>query len=653
VILHSLTLENVGPYAGRQTFDFADDRKRPVTLIGGLNGAGKTTIIHSLFHVLYGARCVSALAPRRSYGAFLLERIHSEREAAAIELALTIPGVRDEVLMVRRQWRKGARSTSDDLDVFVGGSYDEGLSECWDEIIEQLAPLAIARLFFFDGEKIEALADLESAATSLRTAVGSLLGLDLVEQLRTDLVAVQRRALRTSDAAASAALDAHQVELVGAEELAATIRRGVEELDRSLAEAQEDHRQLRQALGAAGGDLVPERVSLEAELEAARAAEGARWEELRGLASEAVGPLTLVANLLDALGATVRAREASGSERGLLTLLEERDRWLVAELKRLGVEPTSKIARSLAADRRRRATEAVTGGAFVPRVSLAYLEGLSTEHLTNWRTHALASLDALDKDVGATDELDRRISRIPSPDSVRVLLDAVSESEDRVSELHGELEEQRQLLKAAEAQVLRARGKRDAELTHIAEAEDDHERQQRVIRHAELAKTTLARLQTRIAERHVSRIADYAEQCLGQLLRKERLIGRVAIDPETFALSLWDCDDRELRAEVLSAGERQLTALALLWALARAAGRPLPVVIDTPLGRLDAGHRRHVVERYMPAASHQVVVLSTDTEIDSELHELLAPSVGVEYHLVNDAEGRTSVAQGYLELSAT
>ena len=60
-----------------------------------------------------------------------------------------------------------------------------------------------------------------------------------------------------------------------------------------------------------------------------------------------------------------------------------------------------------------------------------------------------------------------------------------------------------------------------------------------------------------------------------------------------------------------------------------------------------------MVERYVPAASHQVIVLSTDTEIDGELHELLAPSVGTEYHLVNDAEGRTSVVEGYLELSAT
>lgn len=650
MILHTLTLDAVGPYADRETVEFAHDPRRPVTLIGGLNGSGKTTLIRALFHILYGARSLAELGGRRSYGAFLADLIHNGGDRAALELTLTIPGLRDDApLTLRRRWRRTARSAAEELDVFVDGQYDEELSESWDETIEQIAPLGIARLFFFDGEKIEALADLESAASSLRTAMGSLLGLDLVEQLRTDLVAVQRRLVRASDPTSSSALEKRQGEVAAAEELAASTRRRVEELERALEDGRADHERLLDALRAAGGDLVAQRDALEEEATNARAGEVARWEELRELAADSLAPLALVPALLDGLASTTEGHERRDQGRSVLSVLEERDEWLVSELERLRIKRALKLGDLLAADRRRRADASGTPVPFGPWSSLTTIQDVR-ERLTSWRAAGLQCIDALDEAVAASDELDRRISRIPSPDSVRLVLDAVDESQQRLSDITDQLEEQRQLLGATEAQLARTRDRRDTELTRLAELEDGHERQQRVMRHAERAKTTLALLGNRVAERHVGRIADYTMECLGQLLRKDRLIESVEIDPETFALSLRGATGRLLRPEALSAGERQLTALALLWALARAAGRPLPVVIDTPLGRLDADHRRHVVERYLPAASHQVIVLSTDTEIDGELYELLQPTVGAERQLVTDGAGRTSVVDGYLEL---
>ena len=47
-------------------------------------------------------------------------------------------------------------------------------------------------------------------------------------------------------------------------------------------------------------------------------------------------------------------------------------------------------------------------------------------------------------------------------------------------------------------------------------------------------------------------------------------------------------------------------------------------MIDTPLGRLDGSHREHLLDRYFPYASHQVVLLSTDTEIDDEAYDRIA-----------------------------
>ena len=103
-----------------------------------------------------------------------------------------------------------------------------------------------------------------------------------------------------------------------------------------------------------------------------------------------------------------------------------------------------------------------------------------------------------------------------------------------------------------------------------------------------------------------------------------------------------------LTAERLSAGERQLLAIALLWGLAKASGRLLPTAIDTPLGRLDAGHRMHLVERYLPFASHQVLLFSTDEEIAGDYLDRLKPWIGKSYYLnYDDSTGTTRIVPGY------
>jgi DNA sulfur modification protein DndD len=86
----------------------------------------------------------------------------------------------------------------------------------------------------------------------------------------------------------------------------------------------------------------------------------------------------------------------------------------------------------------------------------------------------------------------------------------------------------------------------------------------------------------------------------------------------------------------------------VLWALARTSGRPLPVIIDTPLGRLDSDHRRLLVQNYFPHASHQTVILSTDTEVDQPYFEEPRPWTSKAYLLDFDpAEHSTKVASGY------
>jgi len=68
------------------------------------------------------------------------------------------------------------------------------------------------------------------------------------------------------------------------------------------------------------------------------------------------------------------------------------------------------------------------------------------------------------------------------------------------------------------------------------------------------------------------------------------------------------------------------------------------VVVDTPLARLDQEHRSSLIKRFFATVSHQVVVLSTDQEVDGIAYDTLKPYTNSEYSLdYNDGVGSTTI----------
>ena len=65
---------------------------------------------------------------------------------------------------------------------------------------------------------------------------------------------------------------------------------------------------------------------------------------------------------------------------------------------------------------------------------------------------------------------------------------------------------------------------------------------------------------------------------------------------------------------------------------------------------MDSAHRKNLVERYFPHASHQVILLSTDSEIDQSYHTKLNALGALDrcYLLEFDSVARTSkIRPGY------
>lgn len=131
----------------------------------------------------------------------------------------------------------------------------------------------------------------------------------------------------------------------------------------------------------------------------------------------------------------------------------------------------------------------------------------------------------------------------------------------------------------------------------------------------------------------------------GELMTSHTQIRHIRVS-EDFSLHYIDANGQPVGMGNLSAGMKQLVAQALLWGLKDVSGKEAPVVVDTPLARIDRLHQENLITRYYPKAGPQVIVLPTDSELDREKYALLKPHVYREYRLVNPEGDHTHVELG-------
>lgn len=181
---------------------------------------------------------------------------------------------------------------------------------------------------------------------------------------------------------------------------------------------------------------------------------------------------------------------------------------------------------------------------------------------------------------------------------------------------------------------------------HASFMEDDGNN--RALDYAHKAKTALAEFSQRVSVMKIKDVEHEFISSFKRLARKGDISIRAKIEPETFSVKIFDDFNNEISKDNLSAGEKQIYAIAILEALAKTSGRKLPIIIDTPLGRLDSKHRRKLVENYFPTASHQVIILSTDTEIDEAFHKSLFDHISHTIKLdYEESVASTIVNEGY------
>jgi DNA sulfur modification protein DndD len=660
VIFLELVLQNFGPYCGRQVIELdpkGSEHPHPIILLGGMNGGGKTTLMDAIRLALYGHRAQCSTRGNLSYSDFLTQCVNSHAspvEKTRIELAFEhIENDKPIRYRIVRTWEKNPKDGKDHLGILDIREDDEWLDTAlvniWDEYIENLLPLGISNLFLFDGEQVKELAEQEIPPPIVVDAIRGLLGLELAERLAVDIEIVANRKRK---------------ELADLQDLA-----NLEEIEQKLKQQQEDHNKETQLINilqdklqeaekkqqetfdkfiSEGGKIAGDRSQLEKQqAQTNTEVENAR-SSMRELAA-GILPMALIQPLVIQAQNTgeeeIRRQQAQIAQ----ALLVERDKRLIDKIAYLGIseEQLDKIKSLI--DEENQAFESEKNQEswlLAEPESLNQLKNLNNYLLENVKIAAQQQLDILKIKEDEIINLERQLQAAASPEDYQKLVDAVAEAQNEVSEAKANYETATRRLVELEAAIEKCK----KDLQQYTKQNLDIKNNEHIITASAKVQETLKLFRERLTLRKLNKLEIEVTECFRYLLHKSDLIHRIAIDTNTFSLSLYDVKGKLVPKHRLSAGEKQLLAIAFLWGLARVSGRRLPVAIDTPLGRLDSSHRGNLVERYFPCASHQVILLSTDTEIgDKEVKTLREKdAITREYLLKYDSSTRqTTIEPGY------
>ena len=659
MILKSLYLQDFGVFQGSFDENYVDleprtkyNKKRPIILFGGLNGAGKTTTLTAVRLALYGKQSLGRAVSVQAYHDFLLDSIHKPKgsvlkpNTAGVKLDFNF-GRQGEVIdyTVKRVWTVRGNSVFESVEIYQNGEYLQNLTDQQKQsFLNELIPIGVADLFFFDGEKIAELAD-DSDNTALADAINRLLGLDIIDRLKADLgvyLRDQKRDQLPSDIK-------KEIETLEAEyqSLYAAYQAKLSDIDTLKIETTEleaKKERLTENVNELGGAWASNRQEAEQKESELRARRNELQNQIRSLIADAA-PLALAKTqltlLLDQLTKEQQTKRQMVVQVELRKQLNKVKQSLIATLGKANQDAIdASIEASMPA---------------TPNTDVAIVHDISDtefnrlQHLINdvvpkqqTRVKELSSeLETVEEEL---ESIGLNISRAPDERRIATFVSELSDIENtlgqRQVQVKQETEVARNTLREAMDKLRKLRDK-EKEFTSTSNLNQ-------AVTLADRTRGLLEGFAVKTREQRIQQLEQEFIKSFAKLARKDDLMITAKIDPDTFNVSLVDGKGNIIDKKKLSAGEKQIYAIAMLEALGRTSGRNLPIIIDTPLGRLDSRHRENLVKNYFPTASHQVLILSTDTEVDEDFYKELSPEISHAFEVAYDPEaGSSAYYEGY------
>jgi DNA sulfur modification protein DndD len=633
----SVSLRNFGPYRD-VAVNLQTSPGSPIVVIHGENTLGKTRLFRALRWCLYGSpvsRQVSNPAARDLESYFNRPARADGETSMEVSIKFSADGKKFR-LARRAEFGSGVPRVSADLridaDVIQQASIDA-------EIGKLLHP-QISEFFLFDGELLKDFYDrlnTDRERDFIRDSIDSVLGIPAlqlalrdVNELTTDSVMRQTKAIKNQQDAES-----KKRELRKLKNEQESVEKDQREIQKALQEAQLNLKRVKDEI-AGIGELqadAREQETLEAAAMGDRELETQVREDMRVLLAK--GWRAIAAKRLQVVLDEVQQRNNSAQEHQLLVssarnrveVLEKQIQGGVCQTCHQELPPPDESTRAALSKAHEDLANVEASGAEGPDLLLERRITSLIDHSTIERFKDKNS--QLTKILSRQYERKRRLDglkdRLKDHDAAKIR--TLADQQEKLDEIVDRFEQRLKTFKPRLDDIARDQQRIARALSRLPGARPEAAAESAFF---EYVQTLLGQTISRYQERTRREVESIATEMFTRLVR----------DPQGYqGLRI----ARDYRVDLIggsgasidtSEGGKQLVALSLIGALKHAAVRGGPVVLDSPLARLDLKHRANVLQTWVPSLGNQAILLVQSGELtEGQAHEIMATMIGQEYRI--------------------
>lgn len=680
--IREIELNNFRIYKGKNKIELFPDGNRNLIIVSGNNGFGKTTFLMSLVWCLYGKNMGKVdelyrkeIDEKGGYSKYIGNSLNfaAQKEGEtrfSVSVTFTDVEIPDtpctEITIIRSY--DSATNYDDELEILIDGRKNDLFSGSKEEIAKEeeifirdyILPIEIAKFFFFDAEKIVSFAQINTPEQrkDLSLAYSQVLGIQKYEDLKNELVRIQDDYRKAS---------AKPQEKREFNALIADIDFKESEIDRLSEEIinLEDDR------------VIKRHNSVELQSKLIREGDMMSADELVRLnnrKTELDIVLREADDSLKDLYSLIPFGLAGSLMAELSSQLETEKAYKQNKLQLEGVNDKTDVILGDIEDAKRKLPFSIDIKA--RNFYESQIRQLIKKHFYNVSDESkFEHFSTLhDFSQGQVEEFMRIIVKIKeSKSSFENLINKYTKAKAELYTIEKNIREAEKKAESDYVQNLRTRkenidrqidsigeeiGKKQSEIETLKDQVTAYKKQKEILskkinvsdqnravdNEATRLIHTIQKFLIRFKEEKKKALAKKLEAKLQSYLHKTSLVKKVIVDingnGDDVDICLFGYDNKKIDNSILSMGERQMFASALLSALVDETEIEFPVFIDSPMQKFDPQHTRNVLTKFYPNVSKQVVLFPLlKKELTEEEYQYIQPIVSKSYLINNEKDG--------------